>query len=162
MREHPRLWRDLPRPVRDAVIERVQAQLPAVVGKVTDEIGIHIDQLLDPKIMVIDHFRKNPALVVRIFRDFGQRELNLMVAFGFVFGFLLGIPVAVADSTGPPVVAAPDPRRRRRLDDQRARHVADLRAAGGAADPRDQGARAVPAPPGRGRRGLRRGSSPTT
>ena len=40
----------------------------------------------------------HPALVVRIFRDFGQRELNLMVAFGFVFGFLLGIPVAVVDS----------------------------------------------------------------
>ena len=97
-REHPRLWRDLPKPVRDAVIERVQAQLPSVVGRVTDEIGIHIDQLLDPKIMVIDHFRNNPALVVRIFRDFGQRELNLMVAFGFIFGFLLGVPVAVADS----------------------------------------------------------------
>jgi hypothetical protein len=79
------------------VVERVQAQLPAVVGRVTDEIGIHIDQLLDPKIMVIDHFRANPSLVVRIFRDFGQRELNLMVAFGFVFGFLLGIPVAVVD-----------------------------------------------------------------
>ncbi|GCD90516.1 hypothetical protein [Nocardioides sp. LS1] len=98
LREHPRLWRDLPRPVRDAVIDRVQAQLPSVVGRVTTEIGVHIDQLLDPKIMVIDHFQKNPALVVRIFRDFGQRELNLMVAFGFVFGFLLGIPVAVVDS----------------------------------------------------------------
>ncbi len=97
-REHPRLWRDLPRPVRDAVIERVQAQLPTVVGKVTDEIGVHIDQLLDIKVMVIDHFRANPALVVRIFRDFGQRELNLMVAFGFIFGFLLGIPVAIIDS----------------------------------------------------------------
>ncbi len=96
--EHPRLWRDLPRPVKDAVYERVQAQLPSVVGTVTDEIGIHIDQLLDPKIMVIDHFQKNPALVVRIFRDFGQRELDLMVRFGFIFGFLLGIPVAVIDS----------------------------------------------------------------
>ena len=95
--EHPRLWRDLPRPAREAVIARVQAQLSTVVGRVTDEIGEHIDQLLDPKIMVIDHFRKNPALVVRIFRDFGQRELNLMVAFGFVFGFLLGIPVAFVD-----------------------------------------------------------------
>jgi uncharacterized membrane protein YheB (UPF0754 family) len=96
--EHPRLWRDLPRPVKEAVYERVQAQLPSVVGTVTDEIGIHIDQLLDPKIMVIDHFQKNPDLVVRIFRDFGQRELNLMVRFGFIFGFLLGIPVAVVDS----------------------------------------------------------------
>ncbi len=97
-REHPRLWRDLPSPVREAVVERVQSQVPAVVARVTDEIGEHIDQLLDPKIMVIDHFRENPALVVKIFRDFGQRELNLMVRFGFVFGFLLGVPVAVADS----------------------------------------------------------------
>ncbi|HYG93549.1 MAG TPA: hypothetical protein VD859_08145 [Nocardioides sp.] len=99
LREHPRLWKDLPRPVRQAVIDRVQAQLPSVVSTITDEIGIHINQLLDPKIMVIDHFRKNPELVVKVFRDVGQRELNLMVAFGFIFGFLLGIPVAVVDQT---------------------------------------------------------------
>ncbi len=97
-REHPRLWRDIPGPVKQTVYDRVQAQLPSVVGRVTDEIGIHIDQLLDPKIMVIDHFQKNPSLVVRIFRDFGQKELNLMVWFGFIFGFLLGIPVAIVDS----------------------------------------------------------------
>ncbi len=99
LREHPKLWRDLPRPVRTAVIDRVQAQLPAVVKTITDEIGVHIDQLLDPKIMVIDHFRKNPDLVVRVFKDVGQKELNLMVAFGFIFGFLLGIPVAIVDQT---------------------------------------------------------------
>jgi uncharacterized membrane protein YheB (UPF0754 family) len=96
--EHPRLWHDLPPAVKHAVYQRVQAQLPSVVGRVTTEIGIHIDQLLDPKIMVIDHFQSNPGLVVRIFRDFGQKELNLMVRFGFVFGFLLGIPVAIVDS----------------------------------------------------------------
>src|SRR6476619_2712675 len=96
-REHPRLWRDLPPRARAEVVARVQAQLPGVVRTVTDEIGEHIDQLLDPKIMVINHFQNNPALVVRIFRDFGQRELNLMVAFGFVFGFVLGIPVAIID-----------------------------------------------------------------
>lgn len=98
-REHPTLWRDLPRPVRNAIIDRVQRQLPSIVGRITDEIGIHIDQLLDPKIMVIDHFQNNPALVVRVFRDVGQRELNLMVLFGGIFGFLLGIPVAVLDHT---------------------------------------------------------------
>src|SRR6202044_1700621 len=47
------------------------------------------------KLMVIDHFEKNPALVNKIFKDFGARELRLMVNFGFLFGFLLGIPVAV-------------------------------------------------------------------
>ncbi|HJR90271.1 MAG TPA: hypothetical protein VJ782_08970 [Aeromicrobium sp.] len=96
-REHPRLWRDLPEPGRQAIIARVQQQMPTVVRGITEEIGVHIDQLLDPKLLVIEHFRKNPELVVRVFRDIGQRELNLMVAFGFIFGFLLGIPVAVID-----------------------------------------------------------------
>jgi hypothetical protein len=96
--EHPRLWHDLPAPVRAAIVARVQAQLPDIVGQVTTQIGVHIDQLLDPKLMVIEHFRANPQVVVSIFRDFGQRELNLMVAFGFIFGFLLGIPVAIVDS----------------------------------------------------------------
>src|SRR4051795_10948485 len=42
-REPPSLWRDLPRPARQAVIARVQAQLPTVVRSITDEIGVHID-----------------------------------------------------------------------------------------------------------------------
>ena len=60
-RERPRLWRDLPEPAKQAVYARVQAQLPGIIREVTDQIGIHIDQLLDPKIMVIDHFEREPA-----------------------------------------------------------------------------------------------------
>jgi hypothetical protein len=96
-REHPRLWRDLPSWGKQGVVDRVQAQLPKVVRNITDEIGQHIDQLLDPKIMVIEHFRQNPGLVVSIFREVGRRELRLMVEFGFIFGFLLGVPVAIVD-----------------------------------------------------------------
>ena len=76
--------------------------------------------------------------MVRIFRDFGERELRLMVTFGFVFGFLLGIPVAIVDQLFGTVVAAADPRRARRLGHQRAGHVADLRAAGAEEVPRHQ------------------------
>ena len=96
-REHPRLWRDLPSWGKQGVVARVQAQLPKVVNNITAEIGLHIDQLLDPKIMVIEHFRQNPGLVVSIFREVGRRELQLMVTFGFVFGFALGVPVAIVD-----------------------------------------------------------------
>jgi uncharacterized membrane protein YheB (UPF0754 family) len=42
---------------------------------------------------VIRHLELHPALANRIFTDVGQRELKLMVNFGFVFGFVLGIPV---------------------------------------------------------------------
>lgn len=96
-REQPELWARLPPGVKQAVYRRVQQQLPQIVREITEEIGVHIDQLLDPKIMIIDHFQRNPALVNRIFRDFGKRELDLMVNFGFLFGFLLGVPVAFVD-----------------------------------------------------------------
>ena len=85
--------------IKEAVYDRVRSQLPGIVNGITTEIGVHIDQLLDPKLMVIDHFEKNPDLVVRIFRDIGKKELRLMVNVGFMFGFLLGIPVAIIDVT---------------------------------------------------------------
>jgi hypothetical protein len=94
-REQPGLWQNVPPRAKQAVYARVQAQLPGIVDQVMDEIALYIDQLLDPKLMVIDHFEKHPELIVRIFKEFGARELRLMVNFGFLFGFLLGIPVAV-------------------------------------------------------------------
>jgi len=94
-REQPGLWSNVPPQARQALYSRVQAQLPGIMRDITDTIAENIDQLLDPKLMVIDHFERNPALVNRVFRDFGARELKLMVNFGFLFGFLLGIPVAI-------------------------------------------------------------------
>jgi hypothetical protein len=94
-REQPGLWSDVPPRAKEAVYARVQQQLPQIMQTIIDATGEYIDQLIDPKLMVIDHFEKNPALVNKIFKDFGARELRLMVNFGFLFGFLLGIPVAV-------------------------------------------------------------------
>ncbi len=96
-REHPGLWHNVPPRGKQAVYDRVRDQLPGIVGQITDEIGVYIDQLLDPKLMVIDHFEQHPALVNRIFKGVGKRELRLMVHFGFLFGFLFGIPLAIAD-----------------------------------------------------------------
>jgi uncharacterized membrane protein YheB (UPF0754 family) len=93
-REHGRFWHDLPPRVREAVHARVQEQLPDIVRDVTTEIGANIDQLLDVKLMVIKQMEANPELMNRVFLDVGKRELRLMVNFGFLFGFLLGIPVA--------------------------------------------------------------------
>jgi hypothetical protein len=94
-REQPGLWANVPPQARQALYARVQDQLPGIMRGITDTIAANIDQLLDPKLMVIDHFERNPALVVKVFRDFGARELKLMVNFGFLFGFMFGIPVAI-------------------------------------------------------------------
>jgi len=92
-REHPDLWNDVPQRVRDAVHSRVQQQLPDIVHEVTDQIGNHIDQLLDVKLMVIRRIEQNPELGNRIFLGVGKKELRFIINFGFFFGLLLGIPL---------------------------------------------------------------------
>ena len=92
-REHPELWNDVPQRVRDAVHARVQQQLPDIVHEVTDQIGTHIDQLLDVKLMVIRAIEQNPELGNRIFLEVGKRELRFIINFGFFFGLFLGIPL---------------------------------------------------------------------
>ena len=91
-REHPRLWNDLPPRIREAVHARVRDQLPGIVHEVTDQIGEHIDQLLDIKLMVIRRMEENPELCNRVFTEVGKRELRFIINFGFFFGFALGIP----------------------------------------------------------------------
>jgi uncharacterized membrane protein YheB (UPF0754 family) len=93
-REHARLWRDVPPRVRETVHERVQQQLPEIVHTVTDEIGANINQLLDVKLMVIRRMEERPELVNRIYLEVGGRELRFIINFGFLFGFVLGIPMA--------------------------------------------------------------------
>jgi uncharacterized membrane protein YheB (UPF0754 family) len=92
-REYSRVWHELPPQIKEMVQGRVLAQLPDVVHELTDEIGEHIEQLVDVKLMVIKRF--DPELANRVFLDMGQRELTFIKNFGFVFGFALGIPVAV-------------------------------------------------------------------
>ena len=93
-RERPQLWHDLPQRLREAVHARVQEQLPAIVRAVTDEVGAHVDQLVNVKLMVIRHLEENPELANRIFLEVGRKELRFIIRFGFVFGFLVGIPTA--------------------------------------------------------------------
>jgi uncharacterized membrane protein YheB (UPF0754 family) len=91
-REHPRLWSDLPDAIKEMMHSRVQQQLPEIVRKLTNEIGVNIDQLIDIKLMTIKRF--SPELANRVFLDMGKRELKFIQNFGFFFGFACGIPVA--------------------------------------------------------------------
>ena len=96
-REHPGLWQDVPPRAKHAVYARVQQQLPSIVHQITDEIGLYIDQLLDPEADGDRSLRPQPGARQPNLPDVGRKELRLMVNFGFLFGFLFGIPVAIAD-----------------------------------------------------------------
>jgi uncharacterized membrane protein YheB (UPF0754 family) len=92
-REYPDTWPSMPRRVKEAVHVRVQQQLPDIVRTVTDEIGDHIDQLLDIKLMVIRRIEENPEMANRIYLEVGRKELRFIINFGFFFGAMLGVPL---------------------------------------------------------------------
>jgi uncharacterized membrane protein YheB (UPF0754 family) len=95
-REHPELWHDLPPNLRERVHARVAEQLPDVVRTVTDEIADNVEMLLDVKMMIIRRIEEDPTVANRIFLETGRKELRFIIRFGFVFGFLMGIPLAGA------------------------------------------------------------------
>ena len=92
-RKYPRVWASMPAQVRATVHARVDMQIPRVLHKITKALGPNIDQLLDAKLMVIGFMENDPALACYIFDKIGHRELRLIIHFGFVFGFLLGLPL---------------------------------------------------------------------
>jgi uncharacterized membrane protein YheB (UPF0754 family) len=100
-REHPQLWHELPPRVREAVHERVQEQLPDIVREVTEKIGRNIDDLLDVKLMVIRHVEEHPELMNRVFTDVGKKELDFIIRFGGVFGFICGFPLILITNAYP-------------------------------------------------------------
>jgi uncharacterized membrane protein YheB (UPF0754 family) len=100
-REYPEAWGNVPARVRRAVHSRVQQQLPDIVRSVTDEIGAHIDQLLDIKLMVIRRIEQQPELANRIYLEVGRKELRFIINFGFFFGALLGVPVIFLTEAAP-------------------------------------------------------------
>jgi uncharacterized membrane protein YheB (UPF0754 family) len=91
-REHPELWRELSPRARETLYARVREQLPDVVSDVTEQIGEHIDELLDVKHMVISRLVADRGLTNKLFHEVGRREFRFIIRFGFFFGFLCGIP----------------------------------------------------------------------
>jgi hypothetical protein len=92
-RKYPRVWASMPSQVRHAVHARIDTQIPGVLSRITHSLGPNIDQLLDAKLMVIGFMEDDPELANKIFDQIGHRELRLIIHFGFVFGFLLGLPL---------------------------------------------------------------------
>jgi uncharacterized membrane protein YheB (UPF0754 family) len=88
---YPELWENAPRQVRETIHVRVQAQLPEIIDELTDDLGENITDMLDVKLMVINHIKENPELVNRIFLECGDRELKFIINSGFLIGVPLGV-----------------------------------------------------------------------
>ncbi|UFS95943.1 hypothetical protein [Nocardia huaxiensis] len=99
--EHPDLWRNLPRPMRQLVYDNVAQGLPAATRRAFDTLGDAVDQLIDVKGFVIRYLDSDPSILRRVIEDVAAPELRFMTRVGLLgapFGLLLALYMHVHHS----------------------------------------------------------------
>jgi uncharacterized membrane protein YheB (UPF0754 family) len=107
--EHRNLWRTLPVAVQNQTLRQLDEKLPQMSRRVFAKIGENIGDLLNVKLMVVNHLRRNPGVLVGIIKGMGAPELRFMVrigALGFVFGIPLALYISWVREEQPPILSA--------------------------------------------------------
>ncbi|MEV5650576.1 DUF445 domain-containing protein [Nocardia sp. NPDC052254] len=90
MRYEPRLWVTMPQFAREALIRRVQRDVPDLIDEIVTDLRTNLDQIMDLRAIAIDTLVTDKALLVEMVRRVGHHELRFIVRSGLLFGTLLG------------------------------------------------------------------------
>lgn len=88
--KHAVLWANLPLALKRRLYERTRKQLPKVTQALVEDIGVHIEELVDLKHMIVSQMSKDKALMNRVFYEVGHKEFRFVILSGAVFGLLFG------------------------------------------------------------------------
>lgn len=88
---HPGIWRHLPRPVKEAIVDRVRERTPGRVQALLRELVERVEEVLDLKHMLIERLDRDKDLLNRLFLEAGSEEFRFILRSGFYFGFLFGL-----------------------------------------------------------------------
>ena len=92
----PGLWEATPEQVRRVLIQRIQAEAPAMVEQIMVDIQNNIDRVFDLKAMIVNALVRDKELLNRVFQEAGEVEFRFIARSGIYFGFLIGIVQAAA------------------------------------------------------------------
>ncbi|MGB5162041.1 MAG: hypothetical protein WBP10_18260 [Thermoanaerobaculia bacterium] len=85
------LWRSLPSMVKSRIYSRVRDEMPALVHDLMQEIGEHIEDLVDFKHMLVTLLEGDKVLLNRLFIESGEEEFKFIIRSGLYFGFIFGL-----------------------------------------------------------------------
>lgn len=87
----PKIWEGTPLAVRERLLKRVQAEAPAIVAELMDQMKENIDQVFDMKDMVVTNLQRDKELLNSMFKEVGDEEFRFIRNSGIYFGFIIGI-----------------------------------------------------------------------
>jgi uncharacterized membrane protein YheB (UPF0754 family) len=91
----PGLWESLPESIRALVIRRIQAESPAIVKAIMQDIQKNLDRVFDLKDMVVSNLVKDKPLLNRMFLEAGRGEFRFIRNSGLYFGAAIGVVQAL-------------------------------------------------------------------
>lgn len=88
---NPVLWENLPMIVKQRVYTRVRKQIPEVMDDLMKQMHGNINDLVDIKSLVVKLLDSDKALMVRMFKEVGQNEINFVINVSFWIGLFFGV-----------------------------------------------------------------------
>lgn len=85
------LWENLPYTLKKRAYTRARRQLPGLMDNLIDDMHANIEDLVDPKEIIIKQLSTDPELLNRVFWECGDAEFRFVINSGFLFGFLFGV-----------------------------------------------------------------------
>lgn len=92
----PAVWAAMPDGAKRALVRRVEAQAPATIRRLLEEVREHLDQVFNLKYTVVQTLVRDKARLVELFRGIGGNAFGFMRRAGLIFGFAIGVVQSVA------------------------------------------------------------------
>ena len=85
------LWENLPYTLKKRAYSRVRRKLPEMMDSLIEDMHANIEDLIDPKELIIKTLASDKDMLNRVFWECGETEFKFVINSGAVFGFLFGV-----------------------------------------------------------------------
>lgn len=85
------LWENLPNLMKNRAYASARKQLPKIMDSLMEDLQANIEDLIDPKALIIGKLTEDKAMLNRVFQECGEAEFKFIINSGLYFGFLFGI-----------------------------------------------------------------------
>jgi len=91
METMPQTWGNIPQAVKDDIIVTADNESSAFMTDFMKDMQAHIDDIVDIKEMSVNACVQNKHLIVKIFKECGDKEFDFIRNSGFYFGGMFGL-----------------------------------------------------------------------
>ena len=85
------LWENLPNVLKNRAYARARRQIPQMMDDLMEDMHANIEDLVDPKALIIKKLSEDKNMLNRVFWECGETEFKFVINSGAFFGFLFGV-----------------------------------------------------------------------